>query len=86
MNLDVPEKPSYPGQDDDKPCKKCELREQMEIEMGMDPSNQHVFAAVRKATHGSPTRFKGKRETLPVGHASSLEMTRPANQQHMAMT
>ena len=31
-----------------------------------DDNSGHVYAAVRRSGMGSPTRFKGKRDTVPT--------------------
>ena len=78
LNLDQPEKAVFAGQTEE--CKRCEERDQL-----LDENDPHVFAMVKKASMlGSPSRFKGKRETLPnVARGTSLEIanSRPANQQ-----
>ena len=64
MNLDKPEAPMFPGQSE-KSCKMCKIREEEELLM-QNSSGHHVYAQVRKSNQGSPTRFKGKRETIPT--------------------
>jgi len=78
LNLEEPEKASFPGKED--ACKRCQERDQL-----LDENDPHVFAMVKKAsTLGSPSRFKGKRETLPNSRRGlSLEIAspnRPASQ------
>ena len=56
-----------------------------------DPNSPKAYAVVRRSGHGSPTKFKGKRESLPPGAVGGspmkhVEMGKPANMQHMAMT
>lgn len=80
-NLDQPEKPSaIPGGDSEcRRCKDLNLQEQ-QMMAGADPNSQHIYATVRKSGTGSPTRFKGKRESVPNPRnvLSQFDM-RPAN-------
>ena len=59
LNLDQPEKPSFPGKEDS--CKRCAERDAEDAE-----NDEHIFAQVRKPQYGSPTRMKGKRDTMPA--------------------
>ena len=66
-----------------KPCARCEERDQVMLEhsLGLADPSGHVYAQVRRSTQGSPTRFKGKRETMPsVPGMGSFDL-RPANAQ-----
>ena len=83
ISLDQPEKPTAPGMVQE--CERCKERDSLENQMrGM--RQEMMSPKLNSKSYGSPTRYKGKRESLPSGSAMHLEMQMsPANHQ-MPMT
>ena len=76
MNLDQPEKPSVLGMPQE--CDRCKERDQLGLKMSelqQQLDSPHIKMQSDKA-YGSPTRYKGKRESLPpMGSSRHAEMT-----------